>query len=71
VQVKYWREWALAHDVDFINHFDDFVLGGSEQDRADFIWEHYIWGDVHLNEKGHQLIATRLVEHLGESRSFQ
>ena len=71
VQVTYWREWAIAHEVDFISHFSDFVLGGSEQDRVDFIWEHYIWGDVHLNENGHQLIAKRLIEYLGESRSFQ
>ena len=60
-QVTFWREWTDRNNVPFINLFPAFI---NEKDPAKIISENFIYGDVHWNEKGHRLIAERLLPRL-------
>ena len=58
VHVAFWRDWAAAHGVRFIDLFPEFVdpaLGP----RA--IAEYYIPYDVHWNAAGHRRVADALL----------
>jgi hypothetical protein len=59
VQVKTWREWAAEHSAHFINLFPDFIK--SQQAPKTVIRRYFIPGDIHWNEEGHRLVATRFV----------
>jgi lysophospholipase L1-like esterase len=63
-QVKIWRQWASRHSVTFLNFFPYFIQPDS--DPKSFLSEYFIEGDVHWNEKGHQLMAHALMEQLQE-----
>ncbi len=59
VQVRLWRTWARNHAVPFINLFPDFIQKG--QEPGSLIRRYFIPGDVHWNEEGHRLVATRFL----------
>ncbi len=63
-QVRVWREWARHHSVTFLNFFPYFITPDS--DPKSFFSKHFIEGDIHWNEKGHQLMAQALMEQLRE-----
>lgn len=58
-QVSYWKEWAHARDVRFLNYFPCLVKGDGGDAVLD---EYYIPGDVHWNQRGHQLIADNFLQ---------
>jgi len=62
VHVRFWRQWAREHSVPLINLFPDFIKGDGR--AREVVEEMYIEGDTHWNEKGHQLVAHRLLEEL-------
>ena len=56
-QVTFWRDWAAAEHVRFVELFSDLF---SEVDSAGLdrtIGRYYIPGDVHFNADGHALIG--------------
>ncbi len=59
IQVKVWRDWAAEHSVHFINLFPDFIQ--PQQDPKAVIRRYFIPGDIHWNEEGHRLVATRFL----------
>jgi hypothetical protein len=63
-QVGVWREWANHHSVTFLNFFPYFIKPDS--DPKSFLSKYFIEGDVHWNEKGHQLMAQALMGQLKE-----
>ena len=67
IQVTFWKNWAEQNQAGFINHFPDFVKGGSDEEKTEFIRQHYIWADSHFNEAGHKLIAEKLINYLKET----
>lgn len=64
IQVSYWREWADERNVRFLNYFPCFIQG----DGGDAVLEEYfIPGDVHWNERGHELIAENFLRWFTET----
>lgn len=57
IQVTFWEEWCLRHDVNFINYFPFFVIGKTEKDRKQIVGKYFFENDVHWNKEGHRLIA--------------
>ena len=57
-QVTYWEEWAKNNSVKFFNFFPSFIF--PEIDPKEVIHENFIQGDVHWNERGHEVIAREL-----------
>jgi len=63
IQVSYWKEWTDARGVRFLNYFPCFV----KENGDDAVLEKYfIPGDVHWNERGHQLIADNFLRWFAE-----
>ncbi len=61
VQVVTWGTWAAERSIPFLNLFPDLVNPGTDPKQS--IRRHYIPGDVHWNEAGHQLVADRFLVH--------
>ena len=59
-QVQYWRQWSKRNKTGFINLFPAFINNDLSPEQT--IKTLFIQGDVHWNNKGHQLIASRLLE---------
>jgi hypothetical protein len=57
-QVTFWEEWAKNHSVVFLNFFPSFI--SPEMDPKEVIRGNFIEGDVHWNERGHEVIAREL-----------
>jgi hypothetical protein len=63
VGVTIWRDWCKSQGCTlFINHYPDFYPSDeTATDNSGILDEYYIPGDVHFNEAGNKLIATRLI----------
>ena len=61
-QVKFWNEWGSEHSVLFINFFPDFIQPGIDPKQV--MERYFLEGDVHWNERGHQLIAGQFLQSL-------
>lgn len=59
-QVRYWQQWSRRNKTGFINLFPAFINNNPSPEQT--IKTLFIQGDVHWNNKGHQLIASRLLE---------
>ncbi len=64
-QVIFWKDWARQHQAEFVDLFPDFINGGDPRRRIE---TYFLAGDVHWNEKGHALIANRLLERIAAFR---
>jgi hypothetical protein len=61
VQVTHWRDWTALRGIGFVDLFPVFLdTGSAEQVVADF----YIRGDMHWNQRGHELVARKVLERL-------
>lgn len=61
--VQAWRNWSEEHEVGFINYFPYFIDSESEESRLKVLDKYFFSGDVHWNEKGHQIIAKIFLEN--------
>jgi hypothetical protein len=62
IQVTYWRDWAAARGIRFIDGFAPFL-----RDPADVaVGKYYIRGDTHFNAAGHRLLFEQLRRSAGE-----
>ena len=59
-QVKIWRDWCAGKCKRFFNHFP--ALFRSKEKDPDFVRNLFIWGDMHYNPRGHQILANDLIE---------
>lgn len=59
-QIRHWQQWSNRNNAGFINLFPAFI--NNKQAPEQTIKTLFIQGDVHWNNKGHQLIASRLLE---------
>jgi lysophospholipase L1-like esterase len=57
-QVRYWKAWAAARHVAFIDLFGEFIDG---RDASMVIPAYYIKGDYHFNAAGHRRVAEALL----------
>ncbi len=60
-QAGIWRDWCAGKCRKFFDHFPAFFRH-KERD-PDFIRSLYIWGDVHFNARGNELLARTLIEN--------
>ncbi|MBM3643623.1 MAG: hypothetical protein FJX02_04660 [Alphaproteobacteria bacterium] len=61
VQVRHWRDWAAGRGARFVDGFAPFFTGAAEET----IRGHFIAGDVHFNERGHQLVFETVRKGVG------
>jgi hypothetical protein len=59
-QSRYWRGWASARDVDFIDYFPRFIDGTPAQQILE---RYFIPGDIHWNQEGHRLVANVFLDY--------
>ena len=58
----FWRQWAAARGVQFIDLFAAYTQGAS----VDTLMRYFIPGDFHWNEKGHALTAEAFLKQFKE-----
>jgi hypothetical protein len=58
-QVTIWRDWCKDKCRRFFNHFP--TVFAYQREHANFLRELFIWGDVHYNAFGNELIARDLI----------
>ncbi len=61
-QVSFWQDWANERSVTFFNFFPLFI--SSEIEPMAVLTKNFIEGDVHWNEKGHEIVAELLFEKI-------
>ncbi len=61
-QVSFWQDWANERSVTFFNFFPLFI--SSEIEPMTVLTKNFIEGDVHWNEKGHEIVAELLFEKI-------
>jgi hypothetical protein len=59
-QVKIWRDWCAGKCKRFFNHFPVFFQYKDKD--PDFVRNLFVWGDMHYNPHGHQILADDLIE---------
>ena len=61
-----WKEWSKKNNVNFIDISKVFFLNErkSIQEREKFIDDHYLYQDLHFNERGHRLFFSELSKYL-------
>ena len=60
----YFKDYCKYKCKYFIDYFDEFENKISQTDENFVIRYYYIYGDMHFNKKGNQLIANKLIEIL-------
>jgi hypothetical protein len=63
LQARFWRSFAEAHRVRFVNLFPSFVPDRPDQ-VPEVLRRYFIAGDVHWNEAGHALVSEQLLPAL-------
>jgi lysophospholipase L1-like esterase len=61
--VTHWKRWSAEHHVDFIDLFPRFINGSDWKEVVD---TYFIPGDIHVNEKGHEIFAAAFLDHIGK-----
>jgi hypothetical protein len=59
-QVKIWREWCAGKCKSFFDHFPAFFR--YKEKDPEFVRNLFIWGDIHYNARGNQILAEDLIE---------
>ncbi len=59
-QAQIWRDWCAGKCKQFFDHFPAFFR--TKENDPDFVKNLFIWGDVHLNVRGNQILADDLIE---------
>ena len=55
-----WKEFAEKYEVDFINMYEYF----NSENKEKFIFENFIYGDIHWNKKGTKIIFDNLIKNI-------
>jgi hypothetical protein len=68
LQVVFWKKFADEHGIDFLNYFPDFIQEPTIPEEV--INKYFIEGDVHWNERGHKIIAQKIIAKICGNRSI-
>lgn len=58
-QVQIWRDWCKTKCRRFFNHFP--TMFEYKRLHPDFLRDLFVWGEVHYNALGNELIARDLI----------
>ena len=58
-QVQIWRDWCKGKCARFFNHFP--TMFEYKRLHPDFLRDLFVWGDIHYNAFGNELIARDLI----------
>jgi hypothetical protein len=64
-QARFWRAWAQARNVDFLDYFPEFI---NKTPPRQVLERYFIPEDIHWNEAGHRLVADFFLEHYRQRR---
>jgi hypothetical protein len=59
-QPRIWRDWCVGKCKQFFDHFPTFFR--YKEKHPDFVRNLFIWGDIHYNPRGNQILADDFVE---------
>lgn len=59
-QAQIWRDWCAGKCKRFFDHFPAFFE--AKRRDPDFVRKLFIWGDVHYNARGNEILADGLIE---------
>jgi hypothetical protein len=63
IHVKFWNDWALKSNIDFINFFPFFIKNKqTKAEQQSIINQNYIQNDFHFNKNGNRLIASEFLK---------
>ena len=57
---KHWLNFSNQNKINFVNLYDKF----QNEEKRKFIFENFIYGDIHWNEKGTKLIFDGIIEKI-------
>jgi hypothetical protein len=69
LQVSFWRSWAGARNVRFVELFSDMFAQADSLGLEGTIARNFIPGDVHWNAAGHALTARLFLQRYCEASS--
>jgi hypothetical protein len=58
-QAQIWRDWCAGKCKQFFDHFPAFFR--YKENDPDFVKNLFIWGDMHFNVRGNQILADDLI----------
>jgi hypothetical protein len=58
-QVKIWQDWCRGKCRRFFNHF--VAMSAYKREHPNFLQDLFVWGDIHYNAFGNEIIARDLV----------
>jgi hypothetical protein len=59
-QARIWRDWCAGKCKQFFDHFPAFFR--YKEKDPDFVRGLFIWGDIHYNPRGNQILADDFIE---------
>ena len=57
---EYWTNFAQRNNIKFLNTYDQF----KSNDTRNFIFDNFIYGDIHWNKKGTNLIFNEVIKKI-------
>ena len=56
----YWKDFSKKNEINFLSVYDKF----QEENKRDFIFNNFIYGDIHWNLNGTSLVKDKVLESL-------
>jgi len=57
---KYWKDFANKNNIQFLSLYEKF----SSNKKKEFIFENFIYGDIHWNKNGTKLVFEYLIDNI-------
>ena len=56
----YWKNFSEKYEINFVSIYDEF----KKENKRDFIFDNFIYGDIHWNLNGTTRVKDKIVESL-------
>ena len=57
---NYWKNFSNKNKIKFLSVFDEF----QDTNKRDFIFENFIYGDIHWNKKGTKIVFNEVIKNI-------
>ncbi len=58
--INYWKKFALKNEINLIDLYDEF----SSDETKDFIFNNFIYGDIHWNKNGNKIVFDAIFKEI-------